>query len=84
MNGFEKEVIDRLARIESNIDKLKGDLKEDYKVLHGNGQKGLIDRVTTLETHEKDRANHHGVLAGIIGFLVNAAIAIYAALKNQP
>lgn len=84
MNSFEKEVIDRLARIEENIEGLQGKLTNDYKVLHGNGQPGLVDRVTALETSQKSKATHTGFFAGIIGFIVNAAIAIYAALKNQP
>lgn len=84
MTKFEQDVIDRLARIEENIDELKGDLTNDYRVLHGNGKPGLVDRVTALETSQKSKENHAGVFAGIIGFLVNAAIAIYAALKNQP
>ncbi len=84
MNSFEKDVIERLSRIEENINKLKGDLKEDYKILHGNGQPGLIHRITVLEINQKAKENHYGMFAGIIGFIVNAALALYAALKNQP
>lgn len=82
MNDFEREVIERLAGIESQIKTVREDLKEDYKVLHGNGTPGLIHRVTVLEAHQKEKDNHHGVLLAVVGFLVNAAIAIYAAIKN--
>ena len=39
---FEREVIDRLARIETKLD-------ADYTALHGNGKPGLLDRVSKLE-----------------------------------
>ena len=84
MNSYEKEVLERLTRIEENIKSVRNDLKEDYKILHGNGQPGLVHRVTVLETNQKAKENHFGIVAGIIGFIINAAIAIYAALKNQP
>ena len=84
MTKFEQDVIERLTRIEANIVNLKGDLNEDYKILHGNGQPGLVHRVTVLETNQKSKESHVGIFAGVIGFIVNAAIAIYAALKNQP
>ena len=65
-------------------------LDQDYHALHGNGGPGLLqnvknitERLVTLETKDKERAHHYGVFAGIVGFIVNAALAIWAALKNQ-
>ena len=84
MTSYEKEVIERLTKIESDIGNLHEYLNADFKVLHGNGQPGLVHRVTVLETNQKAKENHFGIVAGIIGFIINAAIAIYAALKNQP
>ena len=43
LNEFERDVIDRLGRIETKLD-------NDYKALHGNGKPGRLDRVTALET----------------------------------
>lgn len=43
IDEFQKDVIDRLARIEEAIN-------NDYKALHGNGKPGLLDRVARLET----------------------------------
>ena len=84
MNGFEKEVIERLARIEER-------LTNDYHAIHGNGKPGILEtvenithRVTVLETAAKAEKNHHGMIAVVIAWIVNAAIAIYAAFKNQP
>lgn len=42
VNDFEKDVIDRLARIEEAV-------TNDYKALYGNGKPGLLDRVSRLE-----------------------------------
>lgn len=82
MTKFEQDVIDRLARIETK-------LTQDYHALHGNGKPGILDemknittRVERLENREKEQSKHAGVIAGIIGFIINAAIAIYAAIKH--
>ena len=81
-NDFEKEVIERLTGIESDIKQIRADLKEDYKILHGNGRPGLIDRITILETNTKDKDHHFGFFAGVIGFAINAIIALFAVLKR--
>lgn len=82
MTGFEKEVIERLARIEER-------LTHDYHALHGNGKPGILEevknittRVELLERRAKEQTKQTGLVAGIIGFIVNAAIALYAALKH--
>ena len=82
MSDFEKEVIERLSGIESDIKQIRDDLKEDYKILHGNGHPGLIHRVTVLETNQKAKENHVGIIAGVIGFVINAIIALFAVLKR--
>lgn len=83
MTSFEKEVLERLTRIEER-------LKNDHTYLHGNGKPGLLEKVSNittrierLEIKEKERSKNTGVIAGIIGFLINAAIALWAALKNN-
>lgn len=42
MTSFEKDVIDRLGRIETKLD-------NDYRAIHGNGHPGLLDRVSSVE-----------------------------------
>ena len=42
MTDFERDVIDRLGRIETKLD-------ADFRTLHGNGHPGLLDRVDELE-----------------------------------
>ncbi len=42
VSEFEKDVIDRLGRIETKLD-------NDFHALHGNGKPGLIEKVAALE-----------------------------------
>ncbi|MBQ9501777.1 MAG: hypothetical protein IJU70_06450 [Lentisphaeria bacterium] len=79
-----------LLSISTTLADIKAKLEQDYHALHGNGSPGLLEKVNnittrlvTLETKDKERSHHYGVFAGIIGFIVNAALAIWAALKNQ-
>ena len=83
MTAFERDVIERLARIEER-------LTHDYHELHGNGKPGILEkvqnitqRVDRLESNQQAQSKHTGMIAADIAWIVNAAIAIYAALKNQ-
>ena len=83
MRPFEQEVIDRLGRIETKLD-------TDYRTLHGDGRPGLVDKLDTLEDRVRDLENqlaakqrHWGAIAGAIGFVINAAIAVYAAVGKS-
>jgi len=77
LSNFEKEVIDRLGRIETKLD-------NDYLALHGNGQPGLIvkhekleNRVQTLEQKVETQSGIAGKLVIGIAWLVTTAIALY-------
>ena len=77
LTDFEKEVIDRLGRIETKLD-------NDFRALHGNGQPGLIEKTQKLEQRVKsleDMAKTQSGIAGkvIVGlaWLVTTAIAFY-------
>lgn len=79
IDEFQKDVIDRLARIELKLD-------NDYKALHGNGHPGLLDRVADLEKQlqtikTQDKANRDWFtrIRDSLGWLITTAIAIYAA-----
>ena len=67
---FEKEVIEKLTALNTKLDAVNEALGKDYKVLHGNGKPGLIERVTLLE--------HNWAwikwLAGIIGAGIGIAV----------
>lgn len=70
-SDFEKEVIDRLARIETKLD-------ADYRALHGNGHPGLIERVADLETAMEEQKSRHKwwrELAGWVAAAVTVAMS---------
>lgn len=80
-----------LLQIVKDIAEIKVKVNSDYAALYGNGKPGLIqdvkditERLVTLEVKDKENNRHAGLVAGIVGFIVNAAIALWAALKNQP
>ena len=82
MRPFEQEVIDRLGRIETKLD-------TDYRVLHGDGKPGVVDKLDALEDRVRDleaenaaKRRHYGMIAGALGFVVNAALALYALVKK--
>lgn len=70
-----------LIRLDERTQKIASDLKDDYKALYGNGQPGLLSRVQKLEDWKDAKQKHVGAIAGVLGFIVNAAIALYAAIK---
>ena len=76
---FQKDVIDRLARIEEAIN-------NDYKALYGNGKPGLLDRMVAIESKmqlmQAEASSNRDWFTRIresIGWLVTTAIAVYAA-----
>ena len=71
---FQQEVIERLTELRGDVKTIKSNLAEDYKILHGNGQPGLISRITVIE-------NNWGWmkwLAGTIGAIIGAIIGVVA------
>ena len=71
-----------LIRLDERTKKIASDLENDYKALYGNGQPGLVSRVQKLEDWKDSKQKHYGTLACVIGFIINAVIAMYAALKK--
>lgn len=88
MTDAEKVLIEingRLGAIEANV-------KDIRHSLYGNGQPGMTTRLAALEhshkscrdQHEKEeekQEKHYGTIAAVIAFIVNAIIAVYAAMK---
>lgn len=54
MNTFEKEVIERLTRIETQNKTQFERIENLEKSLNGNGKKGLFERVQKLESEQED------------------------------
>lgn len=77
LTDFEKEVIDRLGRIETKLD-------NDFRALHGNGQPGLLEkheklenRVSSLEQRVDTQSGIAGKVVIGVAWLVTTAIALY-------
>lgn len=87
---FEKEVLERLARIEEQNKTLFNKIDTHEKAINGNGKKGLIDRVGKLETkfvklegiHTNSDKNKSSIMTWI-GLLLTAAGTIYAIIKHH-
>jgi len=73
--AFEKEVIERLTTIEVK-------LNQDYKALHGNGKKGLLDRVSDLENSMSAGGLLFRSIVSFVAWIITLVVAIYAAIKN--
>ena len=79
-----------LMQILQDVSEMKVKINSDYAALYGNGKPGLIEdvknitaRVLTLEVKDKENHRRTGLIAGVVGFIINAALALYAALKNH-
>lgn len=68
-----------LLEMHSTLAAVAAKVEEDHRVLHGNGRKGVIERLSELEAAQK----HGGRLWYVIGFLVNLAVAIAALFKRE-
>jgi hypothetical protein len=69
-NGFEREVLDRMGRMETKID-----------MLVGNGQPGRMrcaeERISVLERNDVRRGVYDRLVNGFIAVVVSAAIALH-------
>ena len=72
--AFQKEVIERLTELGGDVKTIKSNLAEDYKILHGNGQPGLISRITVIENNWGWMKWLAGILGGIIGFILSTIV----------
>ena len=71
-----------LIRLDESTKEIKNKLKADYAHLHGNGRPGLLERVQKLEDWQAARQHHYAVIAGVIGFVINAIGVLYAIFKK--
>lgn len=82
MTQFEQKVTHQLGELSAGIQDIKDALEKDYHHLHGNGTPGLIERVAKLEEWQRSVSRHYGAIVAVIAFLINAAIAAYAAWRK--
>lgn len=73
----------RLDKLIADVGEIKGYLdkvKQHDKILHGNGQPGLCDRVTKIEESRKTLLVMWTVVNGLIG-MVCGLLAAWAAIR---
>jgi len=81
MTHFERDVIDRLGRIETKLEQV-------VNTLHGEGQPGLLQDVGQIEkrlqsleeTHAAEK-RQYGRIAAIAALILNSALSIGAWFK---
>lgn len=71
-----------LLRVQFQIDEIHKSLARDYKILHGNGQPGLLSRVQSLEDFHKNENTFTKKFGGAVAWLLTTAIAIYSLIKH--
>ena len=71
---FQQEVIERLTELRGDVKTIKSNLAEDYKILHGNGQPGLISRITVIENNWGWMKYLAGIIGAIIGFIASTIV----------
>ena len=74
LHEFQQEVIERLTELRSDVKTIKSQLAEDYKILHGNGQPGLISRITVIENNWGWMRWLAGVIGAVIGFIASIIV----------
>jgi hypothetical protein len=71
LQTFQQEVIERLTELRGDVKTIKSNLAEDYKILHGNGQPGLISRITVIENNWRWMRWLAGIIGAVIGFIAS-------------
>jgi hypothetical protein len=69
-NEFEREVLEKLARLETKMDMLVGGAQPGRMKL-------AEDRLATLEKNDARRAAYDRVMSAVIAFVVSAVIAMH-------
>ena len=81
MTGAERDAL--LNRLDERTEAIREALERDFKVLYGNGSPGVLARIQKLEDRQAASRHHCGTVAAVLGFIVNAAIALYAAVRKS-
>ena len=74
LHEFQHEVIERLTELNGDVKTIKLNLANDYKILHGNGQPGLISRITVIENNWGWMKWLAGIIGAIIGFVASTIV----------
>lgn len=77
-----QKIIDGQSAQNSRLAVLENQMSDLTKAIKGNGQPGLIDRFNKVENNQKNCIKNHQGLKADWKFLLTAAIAIIAVLKE--
>ena len=80
MTDAERDAL--LIRLDERTKAIKEALTRDFAVLYGNGKPGLLSRVQKIEDWQAAKQHHYGLIAAVLGFIVNAAGVLYAIFKK--
>lgn len=72
-------ILERVTRIEEQNKTIFNALKDANRILNGNGQPGLVARVTTLE----EKHNGASRVVSVLGWLATFLLALYGAAKHH-
>lgn len=72
---FQKEVLERLAELRLDTRTIKVQLAEERRVLHGNGQPGLVSRITIIENNWRWIKWLSTLAGGGAGFVLSSIIS---------
>lgn len=82
MEALETEIVEikvLLGRIDERLKTMEESLKSTEKTLYGNGQPGIVNRVTKLEVKS---SSAWATIKGIGSFILSLLSMIVAALSN--
>ena len=71
-----------LARMDGRLSGIEDALRHDYHALHGNGQPGIIERLTRLEAARHSAWGVIQAVGTVLLSLASMAVAIYAATRG--
>lgn len=71
-----------IASINTDVSNINLKLNEDYKAIHGNVKKGLLDRVANIENLVSSGGYIYRTIIAFIAWVVATGIAIYAAISK--
>ena len=81
VNSDLKAIQADVASINKDLAEIKVKLNADYKELHGNGKKGLVERVNSIENTVSSGGLIWRSVISFIAWIIATVIAVYAAIR---
>lgn len=82
MVAFEKEVIERLARIEEQNKTQFKRIKALDQTINGNGRNGILARIQAIEAGQASQSRSSSKFLTIAGWIVTTLVALYGAMRK--